>query len=227
MITRRTLALSAAMGAVIGGRPLAAGAAASSDQQDLVRQAIATVDEARHDAQFGTAPELFRRARAVMVVPQLVKGGFFLGGEGGNGVLLARLADGTWSQPAFYTLGSASFGLQIGVEVAEVILFVMSERALQAWMKNEFKLGAAAGLTVLVVGSNAQAAATTNANVDIIAWSKAKGVYGGITLEGSLIKARDEWNEAYYGRPITPRDLISSNAVQNPDSRALRSALSG
>jgi lipid-binding SYLF domain-containing protein len=227
MITRRALAFSAAVGAVVGEHPFAVAATATSDQQDLVRQAIATVDEARHDVQFGSAPELFHRARAIMVVPQLVKGGFFFGGEGGNGVLLARMADGTWSQPAFYTLGSASFGLQIGVEVAEVILFVMSDRALQAWMTNEFKLGAAAGLTVLVVGSNAQAAATTNVSVDIIAWSKAKGVYGGITLEGSVIKARDAWNEAYYGRHVTPRELTSTNAVQNPDSRALRSALSG
>jgi lipid-binding SYLF domain-containing protein len=227
MITRRVLAFSALMGAAVGGRSVIPVAAATTDQQDLVRQALATVDEARHDTQFGTAPALFRRARAVMVVPQLVKGGFIFGGEGGNGVLLARMANGSWSQPAFYAIGSASFGLQIGVEVAELILFVMSERALQAWMQNEFKLGAAAGLTVLVVGTNAQAAATTNANVDIIAWSKAKGVYGGITLEGSVIKARDEWNEAYYGRRVTPRDVISANAIENPGSRELRAALAG
>src|SRR5260370_7452414 len=89
-----------------------------------------------------------------MVVPQLVKGGFFFGGEGGNGILLARHGD-SWSKPLFYVLGSASFGLQIGIEVAEVILFVMNDRALQAWMRDEVKLGAQAGPTLLVAASTA------------------------------------------------------------------------
>ena len=86
-----------------------------------------------------------------MVVPQLVKGGFFVGGEGGNGTLMARHGN-RWSDPAFYTLGSASFGLQIGLEVAEVVLFVMSDRALNAWMRDEVRLGGQAGLTVLSSG---------------------------------------------------------------------------
>src|ERR1019366_9533162 len=96
-----------------------------------------------------------------------------------------------WSHPAFYTLASASFGLQIGLEVAEVVLFVMSERALNAWMQDEVKLGGH------VVGTNAAAAATTHGNVDVIAWAKSKGAYAGLTLEGSLIKPRNEWNAAY------------------------------
>jgi lipid-binding SYLF domain-containing protein len=186
-------------------------AAPTSDQIELVRSANVTFDEARHDPQFGTSGDLFRTARAVMVVPQLVKGGFFVGGEGGNGILMARHGS-RWSRPAFYTLASASFGLQIGLEVAEVVLFVMSDRALNAWMRDEVKLGGQAGLTVLVIGSNASAAATTHANVDVIAWAKAKGAYAGITLEGSLIKPRNEWNAAYYGRPVTPVQVLNSAA---------------
>jgi len=183
-------------------------AAPTSDQTDLVRRAGVVLDEARRDPQFGTSKDLFRTARAVMVVPSLVKGGFFVGGEGGNGVLMARHG-AKWSNPAFYTLASASFGLQIGLEVAEVVLFVMSDRALNAWMRDEVKLGGQAGLTVLVVGTNASAAATTHANVDVIAWAKAKGAYAGLTLEGSLIKPRNEWNTAYYGRPLTPVQVLN------------------
>lgn len=196
--------------AVMGGAGIGSVLAApTSDQIELVRKANGVLNEARHDPQFGNAEQLFQRARGVMVVPQLVKGGFWIGGEGGNGILMARHKGNRWSNPAFYTLASASFGLQIGLEVAEVVLFVMSERALNAWMQDQVKLGGQAGLTVLVLGSNASAAATTHANVDVIAWAKAKGAYAGLTLEGSIIKPRNEWNAAYYGRPVTPVQVLN------------------
>jgi len=181
--------------------------AAETEQADLVRRANQTLAEAQRDPQFGTAPELFQRAKAIMVVPQLVKGGFFIGGEGGDGILVAHHGKG-WSNPAFYAMGALSFGLQAGIEVSEVILFVMSDRALQAWMQDEVKLGVQAGLTVLVIGSSAAAATTTNANVDVIAWAKSKGAYAGITLEGSIIKPRPEWNAAYYGRAMSPGEIL-------------------
>lgn len=211
MIERRTFGRLMGQGlgaAALGGILLRSrGAHAESDQAELVRRANITLAEAQQDPQFGNSSSLFRQARAVMIVPQLVKGGFFVGGEGGNGVLIARHGGG-WSNPAFYSMGAVSFGLQAGVEVSEVVLFVMSERALLAWLKNEVKLGAQAGLTVLVVGSSAAAAATTNANVDVIAWAKAKGAYAGITLEGSVIKPRNEWNAEYYGRALTPGQIL-------------------
>lgn len=187
-------------------------ARAASDQQELVQRANATLNDAQRDPQFGNSKDLFRRARAVMVVPQLVKGGFFLGGEGGNGVLMERAATGKWGDPLFYALGSVSFGAQIGIEVAELVLFVMSEKALRAWTKDEVKLGVQAGLTVLVIGSNAAAAATTNANVDIIAWARSKGAYAGITLEGSIVKPRPEWNTAYYGHPVSPASVLARHS---------------
>jgi lipid-binding SYLF domain-containing protein len=202
VMTRRTLAMSATM--LIA--PIAARAA--TEQQELVARAHTTLESARHDPQFGSAADFFSRARAIMVVPQLVKGGFFIGGEGGNGVLLQRGADGTWGSPLFYGLGAVSLGLQIGLEVAEVVMFVMSDKALRAWTTNEVKLGAQAGLTVLVVGSNAAAAATTAGNVDVIAWAKSKGAYAGITLEGSVIKPRDDWNTAFYGHPVVPAKML-------------------
>jgi len=212
LVNRRTLGglMTMGLGAAALGRlaPRPAMAAPTSDQIELVRKANVTLDEARHDPQFGNAADLFQKARAVMVVPSLVKGGFFVGGEGGNAVLMASHGK-TWSHPAFYTLASASFGLQIGLEVSELVLFVMSERALNAWMQDEVKLGGQAGLTVLVLGTSAAAAATTHANIDVIAWAKSKGAYAGITLEGSIIKPRNEWNTAYYGRPITPAGVLN------------------
>jgi lipid-binding SYLF domain-containing protein len=185
---------------------------AQTEERELVARAKTTLDTARHDPQFGDAANLFKKARAVMVVPQLIKAGFFLGGEGGNGVLLTPTADGSWGNPLFYTLGAASFGLQIGIEQAEVVMFVMSEKALRAWTQDKVTLGVKAGLTVLVVGSNAAASATMNANVDIIAWAKTKGAYAGITLEGSAISPRNEWNTAYYGRAVSPSQMLKLSA---------------
>jgi lipid-binding SYLF domain-containing protein len=205
-----TFGAGAATLAGLGSR--AAMAAPTSDQVELVRKSYTVLDEARHDPEFGNSRQLFGTARGVMVIPQLVKGGFWVGGEGGNGILMARHGD-RWSNPAFYTLGSASFGLQIGLEVAEVVLFVMSERALNAWMQNKVTLGGQAGLTVLVLGSNASASATTHANVDVIAWAKAKGAYAGIVLDGSVIAPRNEWNAAYYGRPVTPVQVLNMAPV--------------
>ena len=211
LLQRRTLGglITGGLGAAVLGTlaTKSVRAAPTSDQIELVRRSNTVLDEARHDPQFGNSGDLFQTARGVMVVPQLVKGGFFFGGEGGNGILMARHGS-QWSYPAFYTLASASFGLQIGLEVAELVLFVMSDRALAAWMKNEVRLGGDAGLTVLVIGSNAAVSATTHANVDVIAWAKAKGAYAGITLEGSIIKPRNEWNTAYYGHPITPNQVL-------------------
>lgn len=207
-LTRRGLAFGGTCALTLAAIAAPRAARAATEQQELVARARTTMETARTDPQFGNSADLFKRARAIMVVPQLVKGGFFVGGEGGNGVLMAHNAAGGWSDPAFYVMGAVSFGLQIGLEVAEVVLFVMSDKALRAWMSDEVTIGAKAGLTVLVVGSNAQAAATTNADVDVIAWAKAKGAYAGITLEGSVIKPRSEWNTAYYGHPVTPREVL-------------------
>jgi lipid-binding SYLF domain-containing protein len=211
--------------ALLGVCTIGAPARAASEQQNLIDRAQVTIQAARHDPQFGTSAELLRRAKAVLVVPQLVKGGFFVGGEGGTGVLLARHANGTWGPPAFYVLASASFGLQIGLEESEVMMFIMTDSALHALEKNEVKLGAQAGLTLLVIGSSAQAASATNAHVDIIVWSKSKGAYGGITLEGSVIKPRTEWNTAYYGHPVNSAALINGTTESNPSAQPLRDSL--
>jgi len=223
--TRRAFAFGAAAGVLAATLPWRA-RAASNDPHVLLEQARAVIEDAKHDPQFGNSAELLRGARAVMIVPQLVKGGFFVGGEGGDGVMLSRVAGRAWGQPAFYVIGSASFGLQIGLEVAELVLFVMSGRAEQAFLKDEFKVGAEAGLTVLVVGTNAQAAMTGNASPDIIAWAKSKGAYAGITLEGSVVKPRTEWNASYYGRPVTAAQIVNGSvSASSSGANGLRAAL--
>jgi lipid-binding SYLF domain-containing protein len=218
MLVLRILALTAVLAA-------AAPLQAAPDHQSLIDRATATVEDMRNDASFGNSTELLGRAKAVMIVPQLVKGGFMFGAEGGSGVLLAR-RDGAWSNPAFYTMGAASFGLQIGIESAELVMFVMTQRALDAWLKNEVKLGVNAGLTVLVVGTAAEAAATTNANVDVIAWARAKGAYAGISLAGSVIKPNKKAIAGYYGKGLAPEQiLLKGQGAPKGNVASLKAAL--
>src|ERR1700753_3305477 len=133
----------------------------ATDEQNLVDEARITMDHLQTDQSFGNAKELLRKSRAVLIVPNLVKAGFFLGGEGGDGVMLARSGRGTWSDPAFYTMASASFGLQIGIQAAEVVMLVMSDKALESVEQDSFKFGAQASLAVVTLGTNAQAATST------------------------------------------------------------------
>jgi len=197
--------------------------AEASDETALVADAANTVQHMRSDGSFGPSRDLLRHARAVLIVPNLVKGGFFFGGEGGNGVLVRREGD-RWSNPAFYTLGSASFGLQIGLEKAELVMFVMSQRALDGLQRSKFKLGAGAGLTVVTVGANAQGATAPNLSGDIIVWSSTKGAYGGLTLEGSIVDPKRDWNEAFYGKP-EPIGAILSDTSNRSETAELRDAL--
>jgi lipid-binding SYLF domain-containing protein len=220
-MSRLFYALILALG-LLGGAPLAQ---AATDQQNLVERARITVDDLKRDKEFGNAAQLIRRARAVLIVPRLYKGGFFVGGEGGSGVLLARARNGGWSEPAFYGIGSASFGLQIGVQQSEMVLIIMSEKALNAVMQDEFKIGADAGLAIVTLGSQVGGATTGNVGADIVTWASSTGAYAGISLNGSIIKAAPSDDAAYYGRSVTTRQILSGQ-VRNPHADQLQRALS-
>jgi len=200
-----------------------AGTALADDRTTLLQDAANTVDHMRSDETFGPSRDLLHRARAVLIVPGLVKGGFIFGAEGGNGVLLERHEHG-WSQPAFYTLGSASFGLQIGLEKAQLVMFVMSDRALRALERDKFKFGAGAGLTVVNVGANAQGATAPNLSGDIVVWSSTAGAYGGLTLEGSVIDPKNDWNDEFYGHTTRVTHILADMSVK-PEATELKTQL--
>jgi lipid-binding SYLF domain-containing protein len=162
------------------------------------------------------------QAKALIIVPSLLKAGFVFGGSGGSGVLIVKdHKTGQWSQPAFYTLGSGSFGLQIGAESAEVIMMVRKQKALDRLFTSSFKLGGDTSIAVGPVGGGAK----SNIVADIVSFTRAKGAYAGVSLEGSVIKTRDKWNEAYYGKAVSPIDIIVKGSVSNPGSEALRASV--
>ena len=202
---------------------LLAAAPAGAQPASVLYGATTTVDRMMTDPMFGPSRQILRNARAVLIVPHLLKGGFVFGAEGGDGVLLARYGR-RWSSPAFYTIGSASFGLQIGIEEARFVMFIMTERALRAVEQSKFTFGGEAGLTVITLGANAQAATSANLTGDIIVWAASKGAYGGLTLQGSVLAPRPEWNARFYGRPATVPQILADQ-VSNPAATPLRRAL--
>ncbi len=185
--TLAKLASAAAVAATVLVLP-----AQANDKSDLLRDANRTVNNLKHDPAFGTARTMLQNARAVYIVPKLVKGGFIFGAEGGDGVLLHRTGHG-WSVPKFYGMGSASFGFQAGLQQAQLIFIINSERALRGIESGNVKLGAQAGITVATLSSGAEGATTARGG-DMVVWTSGTGLFGGVAFNGSVIKADDDMN---------------------------------
>jgi lipid-binding SYLF domain-containing protein len=197
---------------------------AASDDQNLIDSARITVDHFANDSQMSDLRRKLAQARGVLVIPQLLKASFIIGGEGGSGVLLARTNSG-WSEPAIYTMGAGSIGLQIGGEASEVMLLLMNDKAVNAILRNEFKLGADASVAAGPVGMGVEAATTSNLGADIYSYAKTKGLAAGVSVEGAVITARHSRNTAYYGKEAHPRNILYDNVVSNPGTQALRQSL--
>jgi lipid-binding SYLF domain-containing protein len=207
----------------VAGVPVAQ---AQTSQQVTVDGARKVLRDLRHDKEFGNARQLLRQAKAVLIVPKLLKGGFIVGGEGGDGVLLVHHAGGEWSDPAFYALGAASFGLQVGLEQSEVVLLVMTQKGLDGILRDEFKIGAQAGISVATLGSGVEGAIGGASLPDVVVWSSSTGLYGGLTLDGSIIRAEPNQDSKFYGRPLTSRSVLFGG-VASPRGAPLRRDLGG
>jgi SH3 domain-containing YSC84-like protein 1 len=222
MLTRRSSLRAAALLATtaLAAPGLIASAHAQSSQQVTVDGARKVLADLRHDKEFGNAQHLMRQARAVLIVPKLLKGGFIVGGEGGEGVLMVRGPNG-WSDPAFYVIGAASFGLQIGLEQSEMILLIMTKKGLDGVLQDQFKIGAQAGISVATLGAGVEGAIGGASAPDIVVWSSSTGLYGGLTVDGSIIRAEPNQDSAYYGRTVTSRDVLFGK-VSSPRAAELR-----
>ena len=208
-----------------GARP-----AAAEDAQDairLVERSRLAFEAFVADGQMGPAlKSLLQNARGVLIYPQVLRGAFIFGASGGSGVLLAHdPQSNTWGGPAFYTIGQVSFGLQAGGDASEIVLVALTDRGLSALLSTSTKLGANAGVAAGPVGAGADAA-TANLSADIISYSRAKGLYAGISVEGAVVASRGALNEAYYGKEVSPTDILIRRAVTNPQAAGLIEAVS-
>lgn len=191
------------------------------EAENLVESSVIIVKGFGADPDLGWFREKVKEAKALLIIPKNLKGAFFVGGSGGSGVLVAQDgATGEWGYPAFYTLGAVSIGLQVGAESSEVILMVMTERGMEKLLTSSFKLGADATFAAGPVGGGA-----TAATADILSYSRSKGAFVGMSLDGGIVKTKDKYNEAYYGKEVSPTDIIIRKTVTNPRADALREAV--
>ncbi len=210
------------LAAMLALLPLAA--RAQTDQQTLVDRATLTVQEMLGDKSPNDARNLLRKARGVMICPQVFKAGFFFGGQGGGCVMVGRLQTG-WTPPAFYGMGSGSFGLQIGIQDSEIVFIVLTEKGLRALLDSQFKIGADVGIAVATLGAGVSGSTTAAFRADIVAFSLSRGLYAGVSLDGGLIGSRSDWNQAYYGHPIAAQQIVLEGEGSNPGAQPLREVL--
>ena len=197
-------------------------AAGEEDAQGIVDIARVAFGGFMRDDNYGWMRDHLKDAKGVLIYPQVLKAGFIFGGSGGTGVLLSRDGKtGEWSNPAFYTMGSASVGLQIGGESAEVVLLVMSQKGMDSLLTSKFKLGGDASVALGPVGGGAQSDITT----DFLSFSRSQGLYAGVNLDGSYLSVRDSLNRAYYGKEVSPIDIIVRHSVSNRGAIPLREEL--
>jgi lipid-binding SYLF domain-containing protein len=198
---------------------------AQTSQQVTVDGARKVLNDLRHDKAFGNAAQLMRQAKAVFIVPKLIKGGFIVGGEGGNGVLMVHRKGG-WSDPAFYAIGAASFGLQAGLEQSELIMLIMTQKGLDGVLRDNFKIGAQAGISVVTLGSSVEGAIGGASLPDVVVWASSTGLYGGLTVDGSIIRSEPNMDSEFYGRHVTSREVLFGS-VASPRAAVLRREMDG
>jgi lipid-binding SYLF domain-containing protein len=194
---------------------------AYTKQEALIDEALITFKRCVADPNMKWFREHLKNARGILIFPSFLKGAFLIGAEGGTGVLLVHdLKTGEWSQPVFYTMGSASIGLQIGAKSAEMILMVMTDKGTDALLSTSIKLGADVSVAAGPVGVGAKAE-----TIDILAFSRGQGLFGGVSVEGTVIVPRDDWNRAFYGKDVRPVDIIIRRVVSNPSAQPLIQAV--
>jgi lipid-binding SYLF domain-containing protein len=208
--------------AMVALLPLAA--RAQTEQQTLVDRSTLAVQEMLGDSASSDARSMLRRSRGVMVCPRVFKAGFFFGGQGGNCVMVGRLQSG-WTAPAFYGMGSGSFGLQIGIQDAEVLFIILTEKGLHALLDSQFKIGPDAGIAVATLGAGVSGSTTAALRADVVAFARARGLYIGISLDGSLISQKSDWDQAYYGQSMGAQQIVLQGQGSNPGAEPLREML--
>lgn len=222
-IARRTFtATAAAIAVATAFASLPARADDMSDAKGLIDKATATVNAFAADKDYVVLPQLLKKAKGVLIYPLIVEGGFIIGGSGGSGVLLVRdEKTGNFSNPAFYGMGGVSLGFLAGGQAAETMLVVNTQKALDSLLSTKVKLGGDASVAVGPKGAGANSTITE----DFVSYSKTKGAYANMSLNGQVIAVRESLNNAYYGKPVTPVDILVKKDVSNPGAAPLEAAL--
>ena len=197
-------------------------ARAGARRQSLVDSCLESARKVLDGKDFPDAAKNMTNAKGVLIVPELVQGGFFIGAAGGRGTLMARNGARDWSPPAFYGMGSGSFGLQIGAKVSEMLFIIRTDKGLAAILDHKFKFGAEGGVTLVAVGIGLEGASTSAMGADIVAFGNSAGLFAGVSLEGSYLDADNDWNALYYGPGATTKAIVLDRRFSNPGAEPIR-----
>jgi len=198
---------------------------AREDSVDRLQRSVLVIHAIMSTPDKGIPEEVLSNAKCILVVPDLIKGGFIFGGKHGRGVATCRTADG-WSAPAFVSVGGGSWGLQIGVEDVDLVMLVMNDQGFQHLLSSKFELTGEGSVAAGPVGRHASAGTDWKMNTEMLTYSRSKGVFAGLTLEGAVVEQDNDSTHAMYGRHMMFRNILSGKATTPRSADAFLKAVS-
>jgi lipid-binding SYLF domain-containing protein len=213
---RKAIVCALAMSA-IAASSLVAHQEKENDEARRVSDATIVFNEIMNAGDSAIPSSILDKAEGIAVFPTTIKAGLLVGGQRGRGILSARGDSGTWSAPAFLTLTGGSIGLQIGGQATDLILVIMNKRGLENLVRNQFKVGADASVAAGPVGRDAQASTDIQMRAQILSYSRARGVFAGVTLNGSTIRQDKDANARFYGKAYETKQIVFERLGGAPD----------
>jgi SH3 domain-containing YSC84-like protein 1 len=217
-----TLLVMSAIGLV---GTLAWAGSAREDSVDRLDRSVNVIHAIMATPDKGIPEEVLSGAKCILVVPDLIKGGFVFGAKHGRGVATCRTAEG-WSAPAFVSIGGGSWGLQIGVEDIDLVMLIMNDRGMQHLLSSKFELSGEGSVAAGPVGRHASAGTDWKMNTEALTYSRSKGVFAGLTLEGAVVEQDNDSTRAIYGKHMSFRNILSGRAAAPPSADAFLKAVS-
>ena len=198
---------------------LVAGTAVAGQREDIrAGDAVRVLQQIQSIPEAAIPDRLLDEARAIVVVPDTIKAGFMLGGRRGLGLMAVKTPQGTWSNPVFVKLSGLSVGFQAGAQSSDVVLAFASERGLDTIVNGKFTIGADAGVAAGPIGRTAAAATDADFGAEIFSWSRSKGLFAGVALDGAVLQIDHGANRSVYGNAVTPRAVFEGRAPQAPSA---------
>lgn len=200
--------------------------AATTELDNRISEADKVLKEIMASPDHSIPEELLAKAKAIAIYPSVLKVGFIIGGRFGKGVVLSRDKDGKWGPVAFSTIGGGSWGLQIGGSATDLVLVVLSDRGMDGILSNSVTLGVDAAVAAGPVGRSSSAGTDLSLQAGIISYSRSRGFFAGMALDGAVMTQDNDSNRLYYGKPLTSRDiLLGSGAAIQLSSKELTATL--
>ncbi len=191
-------------------------ARAGEDENKRAKDAVRVLKEVMMAPDKGIPSNLLKRAYAIAVIPDVIKAGFVIGGRHGEGLIAVKSADGTWSNPSFVSMTGGSFGFQVGVSSTDVVLIFRTQRGVDNIVHGKFTLGADASVAAGPVGRDAQASTDGELKAEIFSYSRSRGLFAGVALDGSVLAIDNDSNQDVYGQGVTPRRIFEGGVTNVP-----------